>query len=310
MCLTLGIDTSNYTTSASVYDSRDNSYSNSRCLLNVNDGGLGLRQSDAVFQHTKNLPDIVKNALKDKSNISAIGVSDRPRPLENSYMPCFLSGVAVASGISAALNIPLYRFSHQAGHIAAALFSSENMNLIGKKFISFHVSGGTTEAVLVEYDKENVFNANIIAKSTDLKMGQAIDRVGNMLGLSFPAGKQLDALSLSGQPTLTPKVSVNGLNCSISGLENQAKKLIDNGCKPEDVALYTITYLCKTLDKLTENVLKEYGNLPLVYAGGVMSNSIISKFLTEKYGAHFAKPDLSSDNAVGIAVLTALLFNN
>ena len=310
MSKALGIDTSNYTTSAAVFDSNDGAFTNSRQLLVVKNGEIGLRQSDAVFQHTKNLPEIVRAACENQNDFCAVGVSNRPRPLADSYMPCFLSGVAVAEGISAATGKKLYKFSHQAGHIAAALFSSNCLDLIGKKFISFHVSGGTTEAVLVNYDKDNFFRADIIAQSTDLKMGQAVDRIGNMLGIAFPAGKELDKLSLSGCLPMPVKISINGLNCSISGVENQARELINRGCNREDVAYFTIEFLYKTLDKMTENIIKEFGNLPLVFAGGVMSNSIISKRLSEKYGAHFATPQLSSDNAVGIAVMTALLHDN
>ena len=310
MSVTLGIDTSNYTTSAAVCDSETAAYVNSRRILSVGGGEIGLRQSDAVFQHIRNLPDIVKAACDGCGNISAVGVSDRPRPLPDSYMPCFLAGVAVAEGIAAAMGIKLYRFSHQAGHIAAALYSADKLDLIGKKFVSFHISGGTTEALMVEYDSNSFFKTQIIAKSSDLKMGQAVDRVGKMLGLGFPAGKELERLAENGKLPKPVKISVKGLECSISGLENQAKQLLDNGCGREDVAVFTIEYLCKTLDKITENIIAEYGNLPLVFAGGVMSNRIISRYLTDKYCAYFASPELSSDNAVGVAVMTSILDNN
>ncbi len=303
----LGIDTSNYTTSAAVVDIGSNKYVNSRRILEVKDGAVGLRQSDALFLHIKNLPGIVDLALRDVDSVKAVGVSTRPRSVVGSYMPCFLGGVAVAEGIASALKVPLYKFSHQSGHIAAALFSSGRMDLIGKKFISFHVSGGTTEALLVTYDKDDFFKAEIIAGSLDLKMGQAVDRIGNLLGLSFPAGKELDKLSLSGSLPQKPKVTLKGLDCSISGLENKAAKLLLDGCDKADVALYTISYLCDTLDKMTEGIINEYGKLPLVFAGGVMSNTLIRKKLTDKYGAFFASTELSSDNAVGTAVMTAVM---
>ncbi len=310
MSFSLGIDTSNYTTSAATVDLDNNTYFNSRRILEVKDGAVGLRQSDALFLHIKNLPDIVKNATANVEKIDAVGVSSRPRSVEGSYMPCFLGGVAVAEGIASALKVPLYKFSHQSGHIAAALFSSGRMDLLGKKFISFHVSGGTTEALLVEYDKEDFFKAEIIAKSLDLKMGQAVDRVGNMLGLNFPAGKELDKLSQSGSLPIKPKVSIKGLDCSISGLQNKAEELIKKGVDSPSVALFTLTYLSHTLEKMTENILEQYGSLPLVFAGGVMSNTLIRKRITEKFGADFASTELSSDNAVGTAVMTAILHNN
>ncbi len=298
-----GVDTSNYTTSAAIINGDDLSFVNSRQILDVNDGEVGLRQSEALFKHVKNLPSIIENTIGGVSDITAVGVSDRPRSKLNSYMPCFLAGVSAASAVSMALGVPLYKFSHQSGHIAAALLSSGKTDLLGKRFISFHVSGGTTEAVMVDYDKDDFFKSDIIACSLDLKMGQAVDRVGNMLGLRFPAGKELDKLSLSGTLPEKPKPTLKGLNCSISGLQNKAEALKTKGCCAEDIAYFTILYLALTLDKMTEKIIAEYGDLPLVFAGGVMSNTIIRKHITSRYGAYFASAELSSDNAVGTAFM-------
>lgn len=308
MSVVLGIDTSNYTTSAATYNSCTNEYINSRRLLTVKAKEVGLRQSDALFQHIKNLPKIIKTAV-DSNKIDAIGVSDKPRALDDSYMPVFLAGVNAAEAAAAAAGVPLYKFSHQAGHIAAALFSANKMDLIGKDFISFHISGGTSEAVKVSFSKNGFFKTEIVAKSLDLKMGQAVDRVGNMLGLKFPAGKELDRLSLNGELPKSVKTSIKDTDFSISGLENQAADLIKKGAKPEDVALYAITFICKTLEKTVINLKAEFGDLPLVFAGGVMSNTIIRQKLTDKFGAFFASKELSGDNAVGIAVMTDYLFN-
>lgn len=308
MSVTLGIDTSNYTTSCASFDISEGSYINSRRILDVESGSIGLRQSEVLFRHTKALPEIIGAACCGKS-ISAVGVSDRPRPLDDSYMPCFLAGVSAASAIASAMGIKLYRFSHQAGHIAAALFSADRLDLIGEKFISFHVSGGTTEALLTEYDPDSFFKAQIVARSLDLKMGQAVDRIGTMLGLKFPAGKELDRLSQSGSLPVKVKPSMKGADCSISGLENKAAELLKKNTPPEDIALFTVKYLCDTVDKMTEELKQQYGDIPFVFAGGVMSNTYIRRVITEKYGACFASPELSSDNAVGTAVMTSILEN-
>ncbi|MBO5745780.1 MAG: peptidase M22 [Clostridia bacterium] len=302
----LGIDTSNYTTSAARFDSESRDFVNSRRLLPVEKGSIGLRQSDALFHHTKALPEIISAAC-DGSYIDAIGVSDKPRAVEGSYMPCFLAGVSAASAIASATGTKLYKFSHQAGHIAAALFSANKLDLIGQRFISFHISGGTTEALLTEYDKNDFFKTTLVAKSLDLKMGQAVDRVGVLLGMSFPAGKELDVLSQNGSWNKKIRISVKGADCSISGLENKAKELLSSGVPHEDIAFFTIKYLCETVDSMTSSLKEEYGNLPFVFAGGVMSNSYIRKVITEKHGAFFASAQLSSDNAVGTAVMTSIL---
>lgn len=306
----LGIDTSNYTTSVSVYDNITNEVYQAKKLLPVKEGSLGLRQSDAVFHHTVQLPLMFDELFSKKEfDVNAVGVSVSPRDEEGSYMPCFLTGLCSATAISNAKNIPLYKFSHQAGHIAAALYSSDSMDLVDKEFIAFHLSGGTTEALYVKPDKEKIFDISLVAKTLDLKAGQAIDRVGVMLGLQFPCGKELDKLADSSNKTFKIKPTMKGADCCLSGIENKCSKMINDGESKEDVAKYCISYIERALEEMTKSLLMQYGNLPLVYAGGVMSNSIISRDFKEKFSGRFAKPEFSSDNAAGIAILTAIREN-
>ena len=96
---------------------------------------------------------------------------------------------------------------------------------------------------------------------------------------------------------------MKGLDCSLSGLENQCRKMVEAGEAPCDTAKFCIDYISSALDSMTERILEKYGPLPLVYSGGVMSNSIISKRFKEKYNAIFAKPEFSCDNAAGVAVI-------
>ena len=104
----LGIDTSNYTTSVSLYNSDTNEIRQSKQLLPVKDGALGLRQSDAVFHHVKQLGDLVAQVMDQPYPIRGVGVSVRPRDQEGSYMPCFLVGDVVASSVSSVLGVPKY----------------------------------------------------------------------------------------------------------------------------------------------------------------------------------------------------------
>lgn len=297
----VGIDTSNYTTSLAIFDGQK-IILNARKLLSVKYGEKGLRQSDAVFQHTVNMPELIKQINFDICKVDAVSVSSRPRNVENSYMPCFLVGVENGVAISKFTNSRLYETSHQAGHILAALYSVNRLELVKKRFIAFHVSGGTTEALLVEPDKDQIIKASVIAQSLDLKAGQAVDRAGVMMGMHFPCGKEIDALSLKSDTEYKHKLSFKGLDCSMSGVENKVKNMLENGTPKEDVSKFVITYICDTLCKMTDGVLKQYGSLPLVFAGGVMSNTIIRNTIKEKYNAYFAKPEHSCDNACGIAV--------
>ncbi len=311
MPLYLGADTSNYTTSLAVFDSESMTCVQSKKLLPVAQGALGLRQSDALFHHTVQLPVLFDELSKkcELERVSAVGVSVTPRSEEGSYMPCFLAGISAANAFSKAKNLKLYSFSHQQGHIAAALFSAGKLELLNEKFLAFHVSGGTTEAVIVTPDKECICKTRLVASSLDLKAGQAVDRVGIALGMQFPAGRELDKLACCWDERIKVRPVLKGSDCSLSGVENKCKKMIADGEPKEKVARFCIEFICATLDSMTHKLIEEYGNMPVVFSGGVMSNSIISKKLSEKYGAFFAKPEYSCDNAAGTAVLTAVMEN-
>lgn len=300
----IGFDTSNYTTSVAVFDGEH--MLNKRRLLTVKSGERGLRQSDAVFQHTVNMPSLISEISVDKNNIRAVAVSSRPRNIDGSYMPCFLVGINNAVSVSKFSGAPLYKTSHQVGHILAGLYSIQRLDLINEPFVAFHISGGTTEALLVEPDNDKIITAKIIAQSSDLKAGQAIDRAGVMMGLPFPCGKELDRLSLLSDKEYKIKPSMNGLDCSLSGVENKAKKLFENGESKEDISKFVLTYVANAIDEMTQRIIDTYGNIPIMFVGGVMSNTLIRNQITKKYNAYFAEPDLSCDNACGIAIYAYL----
>jgi N6-L-threonylcarbamoyladenine synthase len=304
MSLFLGIDTSNYTTSAALYDDTAGEICEERKQLEVKPGKKGLRQSDALFAHVKNLPLLLTRLFKSSEiSISAVGASARPRDIDGSYMPCFEAGLMAARSISAAMKIPFFEFSHQAGHIASALFSINRLDILKSRFIAFHVSGGTTEAVLCTPCGSSL-RAEILGCSLDLKAGQAVDRVGQMLGLGFPAGPQLESLALQSKNHFDIKPSLKGGDCCMSGIENLCSGMIKSGREPCDVALFCIKYISASLDGMLKALLPLYYGIPLVFVGGVMSNTIIRSHFASEYGVLFAKQGFSSDNAVGIAVLT------
>lgn len=303
----LGIDTSNYTTSVAVYDDVNNTVISCKKLLPVKEGEKGIRQSDAVFHHTVQLPQLINDLTnKFSGQISSVGVSVKPCNEEGSYMPCFLTGISTAQAVSSFMNIPLYKFSHQDGHIAAALYSAKKLDLIGKDFFAFHISGGTSQVLKVSpFDK--YYNTKIISDSLDLKAGQAIDRVGVMLGLAFPCGPELEKLALkSSLPLKKVKVFRRDGKFSLSGVENKCKKMFDDGEKPEDIAFYCINYIRSALDDTVKEIIEKFGEFPLVFSGGVMSNSIIRNDFISRYNAYFAEPQYSSDNACGIAILSSI----
>lgn len=307
----LGIDTSNYTTSTALYNTETNQIIHSKQLLPVKKGELGLRQSDAVFHHTKQLPMMMTKLFEDANTIpDAIGVSVRPRNIDGSYMPCFLCGEGLAESIAAVNNIPVYKTSHQIGHILAALYSSDKLELVSEPFIAFHISGGTTDCLLVEPDEESVIKITEAGTSLDLKAGQAVDRVGLMLGLNFPCGAELEKLAEKSDKKYKIKPTLKDGNCCLSGVENKCRKMLDNGEKYEDIAMYCLQYVYSAINGMAEYALEKYGNLPILFAGGVMSNKIIRRQLENKFNSYFAEPAFSCDNAAGTAVYAALKGTN
>lgn len=299
-----GFDTSNYTTSVALFDGEN--IIQQKKLLTVKQGERGLRQSDAVFQHTVNMPKLINSLDLKNTNIRAVGVSNKPRNVEGSYMPCFLVGENTANAVSAFTLSPLYKTSHQVGHILSALFSAGRLDLISEKFIAFHLSGGTTEALLVRPDSDEIIKAEIIAQSSDLKAGQAIDRTGVMLGMQFPCGKELDRLACESQKEFKIKPSFKGLDCSLSGVENKAEKMFCDGEEYKNIAKFVISSIVKAADLMLEKIIAEYGSMPVVFSGGVSGNSMLQKVIKEKYGAYFAEPQFSCDNAAGVAIYAYL----
>lgn len=297
----VGIDTSNYTTSAARYDG-ERVLENRKLLLPVKPGEKGLRQSDAVFHHVKQLPQVLEPIL-EMGPAGVVGVSITPRSEMGSYMPCFLVGKGFACTLGAAWGVGVKFFSHQQGHIAAALYSAGKLELLDRKFLAFHVSGGTTEALLVRPDPQGMPEVELAAQSLDLKAGQAVDRVGVMLGMGFPCGPELERAALAWDGPVKARAYMKGRDCSLSGVENQCRKLWEEGHPREEVARTCLEMVMAALDAMCAGLLEDFGPLPVVFSGGVCSNSILRERLTEKYGGAFAAPEFSADNGAGAAIL-------
>lgn len=297
--ITLGIDTSNYATSVALVDNDTHKviFSEKR-FLPVEEGKIGLRQQQALFEHIKNLTNIF-DSLKG-IDIGAVGVSVRPKDEPDSYMPCFLAGKMSAYSIGGTMGVPVIEASHQTGHLTSALFDLNKEELFDKTLLMLHVSGGTTDILLAE----NGVVKKTLGSSMDLFAGQAVDRLGVKLGFPFPAGQYVSDLAEKCDDKISNlKISVKGYNCNLSGLENQCDKLLSQGYSKEYVCKYCLTFIAKTLIKMIQNVKADLGDMPLVLAGGVMSSSVIKSIVTENIpGAMFVKPQFSSDNAIGVAV--------
>lgn len=301
----LGLDTSNYTTSAAVFDGEGGR--NQGRLLEVRPGELGLRQSDALFQHVKHLPEVVEALLGEGGlgTVQAVGASTCPRAVEGSYMPCFLAGASQGQVLSQVLGVPFYAFSHQQGHLAAAAWSAGRLDLLDRPFLAWHLSGGTTELLRVEPGEDRVaVRAEILGGTSDISAGQLIDRTGVLLGLPFPAGKGVEKLSRQAQKREYYKVKVNGLTFSLSGMENKVRQMVQRGEEPAEIAWFAQETVCRVVQACTKAAMEAYPGLPVLCSGGVASNGRLKELLRQNCGALFAQPQFSTDNAMGTAVLT------
>ncbi|MGE5381713.1 MAG: peptidase M22 [Methylocystaceae bacterium] len=311
--MVVGFDTSAYTTSVALAEPGQGVIGDYRQLLQVKPGQRGLRQADAVFDHIRNLPDLIARASTHFSadEVIAVGASVTPTPAPNSYMPVFVPGSSWAKSLASTLKVPLYNFSHQEGHIRAAL-SEANLDQ-SKPFLAVHFSGGTSEIMLVNRQSPGNYQIQVCGRGSDLAAGQLVDRVGVKLGLSFPAGAELERLALMADndikeiPVLPS--SVNARCFSFSGAEAEAFRQIERGTPPALVAQAVLRCIANTLEKVIRASSEQYSVRQVLLAGGVMANQIIKSRLeyrlSEKHWyLGFALPELATDNATGIALLT------
>lgn len=311
---TLGIDTSNYTTSVCLVDEQGQIVKEERRLLKVETGERGLQQSAALFQHVQNLPVLIESMGDLTGKLRAVVASTRPRRLEGSYMPVFTAGSGVARALAATHGVPFYETTHQEGHMAAGEGSAGEVP--ADHFLAVHISGGTTDLLDVKRLPDG-YDITELGTSVDLHAGQFVDRVGVALGLPFPAGPHLEQLALqSTDESVTLPSPVNGYNLSFAGPESAAMRLIAQGTLPADVARAVERCIAKGLEKTLRKAVEELGVKSLLIVGGVAANTFIRERLKLRLehravGAtlYFALPKYSTDNAFGVARLGLLLEN-
>lgn len=305
----LGIDTSNYKTSVAVIGSDGRILCDLRKLLKVKQGERGLRQSDALFQHIENLPGLLEEALGEgrAERVAAVAYSQRPRPVEGSYMPVFKAGISFGRALAAGSQVPCFAFSHQEGHIEAIRAGSDFP--ADRPFLCYHLSGGTCELLLVDQDE-----IQIIGGSKDLSFGQVIDRAGVKLGMAFPAGEAMDRIAVKTQASsrVLKKIPYDGLFFNLSGIETQwarnAEKRMEANEETDTLIRELFDKILKTLTDITKQAAKETSINRIMFTGGVSSSRYISTGLKANLAdsplfIEFGDQSLSQDNAVGIALL-------
>ncbi len=300
----LGIDTSCYTTSVAVISAEGELMEDVRRLLTVKQGKCGLKQSEMVFQHTRNLPELLETALRNKGyRLLGVGVSAFPRSVKGSYMPVFLAGLGIARALAVATGSKLYTLSHQGNHLGAGLFSAKGLR--AEKFLMLHASGGTTDLLFVKTENNSEYSLTQVGGSIDLHAGQFIDRIGVALGLKFPAGPELEKIAERAEEKIDLPISVNGTNISLSGPATAAMRKLQS-CDVGAVALGTEYVLAESFARMLANGIDEYEVADVLLVGGVSANNFIRRHviarLAEK-NVHCWVPEIrfSGDNAVGCA---------
>ena len=306
MSAVLGIDTSCYTTSAALVSVEGELLGSARRLLTVGEGERGLQQSQGLFQHVKNLPDMIGQVMQGAPQICAVCASVRPRPAEESYMPVFRAGESQARAAAALLRVPFYPVSHQEGHVRAAMVDAGID--AGRPFLALHLSGGTTEILLADQGR-----LTLLGGSLDLHAGQLVDRTGVRMGLGFPAGPALEKLAMQAAPQGLLGVSIKGTSCNLAGEENKIERWLAKGeLSCEQIAAEVFDFLCRTIERMIENACEATGARQALLAGGVASSTLLRSMLNVRAKKrrlncrlHYAHPELSGDNAVGVALLGA-----
>ncbi len=303
--LYFGIDTSNYTTSAAAVTPAGEVFCAKR-LLAVPQGEKGMRQSDALFCHTRDLPEIISEVMQKAKKalgeveILGIAASNAPRRQEGSYMPCFLAGMNAAKSAAEILQVPFFTFSHQEGHIEAARFGAEKegRGFPEKEFYAFHLSGGTTEFLQV-CEENGRYEASLLAEALDLTCGQLIDRCGVRLGLGFPAGKELEKLAFLSQKRFSVKIPKKEDGINLSGFENRFEKMMTQGEEKENLARFVFDITIEAIRTLLTFAPKEK---KVIFSGGVTSSHLVKDALKSENHV-FAAPEFCADNAIGTALL-------
>ena len=306
----IGLDTSNYRTSVAVVSLDGRILMNRRELLPVARGNTGLRQSDAVYAHLKQVKPMMDElrSVCGHFQVKAVCASTTPRDRQDSYMPVFEVGDTMGRGIAAAMGVPFFQTDHQHGHIRSAQYGTELEGM--REFLAFHLSGGTTD--LLHVQGERIME---LGTSLDLHAGQMMDRVGVSLGCDFPSGPEMERMAAHGQAAglLGCAMAEGDLSCHLSGAETQAQSWIrEKKLTAEDLAREVFDLLARTVSRMLAAGSRKTGIRDALVCGGIASSGLFREMLAERIHRNgsklrivFGSSELSGDNAVGAALIGA-----
>lgn len=216
-----------------------------------------------------------------------------------------LVGVNSAKGIALARQKPLLGINHLEGHIYS-LWLTEESEEIKFPLITLVASGGHTELYLME----DHLQIKHLGGTIDDAAGEAFDKVGRLLGLSYPGGPAIDKASVKGNPSavMFPRaIKDDDFNFSFSGLKTavlrQTQRYEEGRLPVADMAASFQAAVVDSLVSKTRRAAEYYDVTAVHMAGGVSANSLLRRKMQERIAipVRFPPPLLCTDNAAMIA---------
>jgi len=307
--LTLGIETSCDETAVAIL--RDQTEVIADCVysqvsLHAKYGGVV--PEVASRNHVRKLPYLVRDAagqagvsLSDLSLVAATYGPGLVGPL--------LVGVCHAEGLAYGLSIPFIGVNHLEGHIFAHRLASPDVE---PPFMALIISGGHTSLIDVAAWGEY----RLVGLTVDDAAGEALDKVGKMLGIGYPAGAEIDRMAYEGDPRAIdfprPMSGSPGFNFSFAGLKTAVLYHLKKHPweKPEDVAASMLASIVDILTKKSVEATRRYHRSRLVVVGGVAANQHLRERLVadaskRSIDVFFPPLKYCTDNAAMIAAAGA-----
>lgn len=309
MAIILAIETSCDDTSAAIVkDGKVLSNIVSTQMMHIEYGGVVPEVASRA--HLQKIVPVVNEAILasgiDKNNIEAVAFTKGPGLLGS-----LLVGVSFAKAYALAKNIPLIEVNHLAAHVLAHFAQPPYPSF---PFLCLTVSGGHTQIIQVN----NYLDMNILGQTLDDAAGEAFDKAGKMMGLTYPAGPLIDKLAALGKPIFTfPEPKLADLNYSFSGIKTSIlyflkKEKEKNSAFVEenlnDLCASIQETIVRTLLYQVEKAAHLTGIKEIAIAGGVSANRRLRTLLQEKakanhWNAYVPDITLCTDNAGMIGIV-------
>lgn len=314
----LGIESSCDDTSAAILFN-DKVLSNVVASQKIHKEFGGVVPELASRAHQQNIVPVVHQALKEanikKEQLHAVAFTRGP-----GLMGSLLVGTSFAKSLAYGLDIPLIDVNHMQAHILAHFIAEDDFTKPTFPFLGMTISGGHTQIVKVK----NYFDMEVIGETIDDAVGEAYDKSGKILGLSYPAGPEIDKRAKLGNPKAFQftKPRVEGLNFSFSGFKTAVLYFIQREVKknPEFIT-QNINDICASIQYTIIGILmdklklatKQTGITSIAIGGGVSANSGIRKVLKAgeqkfKWTTYIPKFEYTTDNAAMIGIVGYLKY--